>query len=80
MLLPRAHLRCTNRLPPRELKRKLSSAEDTAVLLAPALFLQTVQAREGQAARGRERIPSRLRTVSTEPNAGLKLGNDEIMT
>ena len=30
--------------------------------------------------RGRERIPSRLSTVSTEPNVGLKLTNHEIMT
>ena len=30
--------------------------------------------------RGRERIPSRLRTVCTEPHAGLELTNQEIMT
>ena len=31
--------------------------------------------------RGRaERIPSRLHTVSTEPNTGLELANHEIMT
>ena len=30
--------------------------------------------------RGRERIPSGLYTVSTEPDAGLKLTNHEIMT
>ena len=35
---------------------------------------------EGQRERDRERIPSRLCTVSTEPNAGLKLTNIEIMT
>ena len=29
---------------------------------------------------GRERIPSRLHAVSTEPNAGLKPTNDEIVT
>ena len=28
----------------------------------------------------RERIPSRLHTISAEPNAGLKLMNHEIMT
>ena len=38
--------------------------------------------RRGRAERereGRERIPSRLLTVSTEPNAGLDLMNHEIM-
>ena len=30
--------------------------------------------------RGRQRIPSRLLTVSTEPNAGLKPMNHEIMS
>ena len=30
--------------------------------------------------RGRERIPSRLHAVSTEPDAGLKFMNHEIMT
>ena len=30
--------------------------------------------------RGRERIPSRLHTVSTEPDVGLDLTNHEIMT
>ena len=30
--------------------------------------------------RERERIPSRLRTVSPEPDAGLELMNREIMT
>ena len=30
--------------------------------------------------KGRERIPSRLHTVSTEPNVGLQLTNSEIMT
>ena len=30
--------------------------------------------------RGRERIPSRLHTVSTEPDAGLEPTNREIMT
>ena len=30
--------------------------------------------------RGRERIPGRLHTVSTEPDTGLKLTNCEIMT
>ena len=29
---------------------------------------------------GRERIPSRLYAVSIEPDAGLKLTNDKIMT
>ena len=34
--------------------------------------------REGEG--GAERIPSRLRIVSTEPNVGLELTNREIMT
>ena len=36
------------------------------------------QAEEGE--RERERIPSMLRAVSAEPNAGLNLMNREIMT
>ena len=32
------------------------------------------------AERERERIPSRIRAVSTEPNVGLELTNREIMT
>ena len=42
---------------------------------------ETVQVAEGQRERERkrERIPSRLRTVSTEPNVGLDLTNGEIM-
>ena len=41
-----------------------------------------MQAGKGQGERGgeRERIPSRLHTVSTEPHAGLDLTNREIMT
>ena len=35
---------------------------------------------ERQRERGRDRIPSRLHNVSTEPNAGLELTNREIMT
>ena len=35
---------------------------------------------EGQRERERERIPSRLRTVSAEPDAGLELTNREIVT
>ena len=34
----------------------------------------------GGAERRRDRIPSRLRTISTEPHMGLKLRNREIMT
>ena len=34
----------------------------------------------GQKERERERIPSRLRTVRVEPDAGLKLRNAEIAT
>ena len=35
---------------------------------------------EGQRERGRERIPSRLRTVHAEPDAGLEPRNREIVT
>ena len=35
---------------------------------------------EGQRERDSERIPSRLRTVNTEPDAGLDPVNPEIMT
>ena len=34
----------------------------------------------GRAERGGERILSRLRALSTEPDVGLQLMNDEIMT
>ena len=34
----------------------------------------------GEAEKEREKIPSRLFTVSTKPNAGLKPTNHEIMT
>ena len=34
----------------------------------------------GGAERGRQRIPSRLHAISTEPNAGLNLKNRRIMT
>ena len=34
----------------------------------------------GGAERRRDRIPSRLRTISTEPDVGLELTNCEIMT
>ena len=43
-------------------------------------FGKRAQIREEQRERERERIPSRLHTVSTEPNAGLELTNREIMT
>ena len=35
---------------------------------------------EGERERGRERIPSRLHTVSVEPDMGLKPTSQEIMT
>ena len=38
------------------------------------------RASRGGTERGRDRIPSRLRTVREEPNAGLELTNREIMT
>ena len=39
-----------------------------------------VWAGEGKRERGRERMASRLLTVSTEPNVGLDLTDHEIMT
>ena len=45
-----------------------------------SLFILRKRMRRVRAERGgRERIPSRLHTVSTEPNAGLELTNREIM-
>ena len=41
---------------------------------------ETVGVGEGQRERGRERIPSRLHTTSTEPDVGFELTNREIMT
>ena len=41
---------------------------------------ERAQAEERQRERGRERIPSRLCTVSTESDVGLELTNCEIMT
>ena len=39
-----------------------------------------MQVGEGQRERGKERMPSRLHTVSAEPDVGLELANHEIMT
>ena len=45
------------------------------------LFLREGEHKQGrERKRKRERIPSRLCTVSTEPNMGLELTNHEIMT
>ena len=45
------------------------------------LFLSEKESKQGKGReRGRERIPSRLHAVSTEPDAGLKLMNCEIIT
>ena len=41
---------------------------------------EKIQVGEGQTERGRERIPSSLHTVSTEPNVSLRPTNHEIMT
>ena len=38
------------------------------------------RAQEGWRERERERIPSRFRTVSAEPDAGLDLRNPEVVT
>ena len=42
--------------------------------------MHAIMSREGQRERERKRIPSRLCTVSTEPNVGLNPMNCEIMT
>ena len=42
------------------------------------LFRESEQGR-GREREGREKIPSRLHTVSTEPDAGLSLMNHKIM-
>ena len=44
------------------------------------LFWERQSTRVGEAERGRDRIPSRPCTISTEPDAGLELTNCEIMT
>ena len=44
------------------------------------IYFEREREHMGGAERGRERIPRRLRTVSVEPKAGIKLMNLEIMT
>ena len=44
------------------------------------ILRNSVWAEEGKSVWERKGIPSRLRTVSTEPNAGLKLMNHKIIT
>ena len=44
------------------------------------LFLRERQMPKSQRERDRDNIPSSLRTVSTEPDAGLELMNQEIIT
>ena len=44
------------------------------------IYLLCVRERECEQRRERERIPSRLRTVSVEPDKGLELTNFEIMS
>ena len=41
---------------------------------------ESLHKQEGGRERRRERIPSRLRAVSTEPNVGLDLMNREVMS
>ena len=48
--------------------------------LFSSLFILRERVGEGQRERERERIPSRLPMVSTEPHLGLDLMNHEIMT
>ena len=47
-----------------------------------SLFILRTKVRAGEGQRGREgeKIPSKLRTVSAEPDAGLKLTKYKIMT
>ena len=44
------------------------------------IYLERESVWQGQRKRVRERVPSRLRTVSTEPDVGLVLMNHEVMT
>ena len=57
---------------------KLISFSFSFVTLFIYLERQSENGRGGE--RGRERIPSRLLAVSTEPKAGLELMNGETMT
>ena len=41
---------------------------------------ERARAEKGQRETGRDRIPSRLHTVSVEPDTGLELMNCEVMT
>ena len=51
------------------------------IIINIIIFIYFEREREGGAEmNGRERIPSRLRTVSTEPDEGLNLTNCEIVT
>ena len=51
-----------------------------ALYLFICLFICLFVYRGGGAVRGRDRIPSRLRAVSAELDAGLELRNHEIVT
>ena len=44
------------------------------------LFRENVGAQAGEGQGERERIPSRLRAISTEPDVGLNLTSREIVT
>ena len=49
-------------------------------ILLSLFILRDRHSTSGGKEKGRERIPSRLHIVSTEPDAGLELTNREIMT
>ena len=60
--------------------KRLGGTQREAVYLFILRGRVCAQAGEGQRERGRERIPSRLSTVSTDPSAVLELPNCEITT
>ena len=45
-----------------------------------SIYFERQRVSKERAARERERIPSRLCTINDEPNVGLKLTSNEIMT
>ena len=74
----RAKRRCPGETPGHQCERGKCPPGDTSVFFSLNVYFETERASELGKGR-RERIPSRLRTVSTEPNAGLELRNCEIV-
>ena len=56
------------------------SPSDFQFVFLSSFTFERERERECRLGRGRERIPNRLRTVSTEPDTGLDPANHEIMT